>query len=182
MRRDAISVAIGLLLMGAIALGCSSETEPEPVTPTAATTETATASASPSTPTALPTSSVEEQVSEAYLAYWEAYADALLNLDASLADQRTRGEERARIGGEIEELRTEGVALRVVIQHDFGITELGADSARIVDRYLDSSFSVDPATKLPETAEVPGVLIIDSFELARLESGEWIVVSSRRIE
>lgn len=151
---------------------------------TSTLTPTASATTSPPatvTSSATLTPSSKEAVSAAYLAYWKAYADALLNLDAKLAERTASGEELGRIRDEITGLQRDGVALRVVVEHDFAVVELSGNTAVVIDRFIDKSFNVDPTTKRPETADVSGETITDSFDLKRTESGNWVVVRSRRL-
>jgi len=174
-------VSLAALVALVLLAGCGGDDDdavPAPTaTPTSAPTETSTPVR---TPTATATASLEDEVSEAYLAYWEAYSAALLNLDASLAEGVAAGEELERIRDEIEMLRADGVALRVVVEHDFAVVQASADAAVVIDEYRDRSFTVDPETKEPPTATVTGEIITDSYEFSRLD-GKWVVVRSRRL-
>jgi|GEM_PF-6215117 len=181
MRQTATWLGVGLVLTTSMLAGACQGDESESPTPT---TTTATTAAPTSTPTATPTAtpSLEEEVSAAYLAYWDAYAEALLQLDVSLVQDAAVGEELERIASEIADLESDGVALRVVVEHDFTLVSPGTESAVVVDEYVDKSFYVDPTTKDPRTADVPGVVTRDSFEMVRTETGTWAVASSRRLE
>ena len=147
-------------------------------TPTVSVTASPRATLTPSA-TLVPPS--KEQVSAAYLVYWNAYAAALLNLDPKFAESAASGEELRRIRDEIAGLQRDGVALRVVVEHDFAVVQMSGNTAVVIDRYLDKSFNVVPATKQPETAVVAGETITDSFDLQRTETGIWVVVRSRRL-
>ncbi len=174
-------IGIGVLALATAVLGACGGGD-EPVAATAITpSATATLSSEASATTATATPSVKEEIAAAYLDYWAAYADALLNLDASLVSDVAQGEERTRIADEVAQLLQDEIALRVVVEHDFTVVEADSESARVIDRYVDRSFYVDPATKSPETSDVPGVAVTDSYVLRRLSSGTWVVVSSRRI-
>ncbi len=172
-------------LAAAVVLGClvlpACRGDGDSPTPTATATATvATETGTPSaTATATPTSSVEDQVAEAYLAYWDAYTDALLFLDASLVEEVTAEAERERVQAEVESLRADGVAARVRVEHDFSVVDLRPDQAVVVDRFVDRSFYVDPATRQPEVSDVPGQTFQDTFHMRRLEHG-WVVVLSER--
>src|SRR3989304_6075589 len=78
------------------------------------------------TPAQTPTPSLEDQVSEAYLRYGDAYSDALFELDATLAQGVASGEELDRIREEIDDLRSQGLALKTVVDHDFVVVEASA--------------------------------------------------------
>lgn len=179
--RRLVAIGIGLTVMAVLA-ACGGDDPADPTATTVTATPTPSPVATERTTSATPSPSVEEEIASAYLAYWDAYADALLNLDASRMEGTAEGEELARISEEIDGLSLDGVALRVVVEHDFAVVEAGAESARVVDRYVDRSFAVDPETKAPATADVPGTVATDSYELQRDEAANWVVVSSRRFE
>lgn len=147
-------------------------------TPSASVTVSPTVTVTPSA-TLVPSS--KEQVAAAYLAYWNAYAAALLNLDSKFAESAASGEELGRIRAEIAGLQRDGVALRVMVEHDFAVVEMSGNTAVVIDRYVDKSFNVVPTTKQPETAVVGGKTITDSFDLQRTDTGIWVVVRSRRL-
>jgi hypothetical protein len=129
------------------------------------------------TPT--PTPSLEDQVSEAYLNYWDAYSDALFELDATLAQGVASGEELDRIREEIDDLRSQGLALKTVVEHDFVIVEASEGSATLLDEIVNNSFFIDAETKEPPQAEGSGEVLRDTFYLEKLE-GQWMVVRSTR--
>lgn len=158
-----------------MATGCGNSTERD-ATPTVAST--ATPSRSP-TVSASPARSPEEEVRVAYLAYWDAYASAVLNLDPSLVAPFAIGEELAGIQQEIEAFRRQGVALRVVVQHTVAVTNVSERSAMVLDRYVNNSFAVDARTKDPPSAPGSGEVIEDVFFLEKVE-GRWVVTRSVR--
>ncbi len=143
--------------------------------PTPATTRTATPAAA--SPTATP--SIEQEVSEAYLRYWDAYAEALLNLDPGLAEGVASGQELQRIREEIETLRSQGVALRVVVEHNSVVLEASENSAVVFDEIVNNSFYVDPETKEPPAGSGSGEILRDTFYFERID-GQWMVVRSTR--
>src|SRR5690606_5310847 len=115
------------------------------------------------------------EVADAYLAYWDAYSAALLELDVSLVEGHAAGEELERIREEIEMLRADGVALRVVVEHDFAVVAASDSQAAVVDRYVNNSFYVDPVTKDPPTGTGSGDTIQDSFVMEPVD-GHWMVI------
>jgi hypothetical protein len=145
------------------------ETSPTPTPAVTATTE--------AMPT--PTPSVEEEVSEAYLRYWDAYSDALFELDATLAQDVASGEELDRIREEIEGLRSQGLALKTVVEHDFVLVEASEESATLLDEIVNNSFYIDAETKEPPQAEGSGEVLRDTFYLEKID-GHWMVVRSTR--
>ena len=151
-------------------------------TPTPTATVAASPTVTPTEPPATATPSLEEiadEVAEAYLAYWDAYAEAVLNLDASLVEGFAAGEELESIREEIEELRAEGVAMRVVVEHDFAVVDVTSTDAIVIDELVNNSFTVDPETKEPSEAEGSGNALRDTVRLELID-GRWVVVSGTR--
>ncbi|GMU39428.1 MAG: hypothetical protein AMXMBFR23_02940 [Chloroflexota bacterium] len=148
--------------------------EPPTATPLPATASP-TASPTAASPTQTATPSIEEAVAEAYLAYWEAYAQAVLNLDLSLVEDFVTDEELERVRGQIEALRTDGVAARLVIEHDFAVVSASETSAVVIDEFVNNSFLVDAETKEPPEAEGLGEVYRDTFFLEKVD-GRWLVV------
>ena len=105
MQRRAVTT-IGIVVSAFALMACGSGDEdptaaPTNVTPTATVAIT-------TTPTATPTPSEAElaaEVEAAYLAHWDAYAEAVLLLDASVAEAVTAGEELEALRAEVEQLR-----------------------------------------------------------------------------
>lgn len=161
----------------AFTVGCRGDGEES----TPAPSLTATATASPSaTQTATPTATVSldaqrEEVREAYLGHWEAYAQALLELDATLVERHTAGEELEAIRAEIQQLRQDGVAVRLDVQHDAEVVEVTEQRAVIIDEVVNNSFFVDPVTKQPEVGEGDGSLFRYVVYLERT-GDQWVVV------
>lgn len=187
----ALSLAVAVLAAGSLAAvllaarGGPGEPGVE-VTGLAPASETAApaappATAAPATPaaTATPVPSVEREVEAAYLAYWEAYAAAALHLDPSLVEGAASGRELARIRAEISALRSSGVAMRVVVEHDPLVVVTSGTSAVVVDHITNGSFYVDPSTKRPPRAEGGGEVLRDTVFMEK-EGGRWRAVDSLR--
>ncbi len=169
-----VQMVLGLMLAFAAAAGCGGTA----VTPIALSPTATVVANTPSAPTPQ-ARSVEDEVRAAYLAYWDAYSRAVLNLDASLVTAVAAGEELTGIQQEIEGLRRQGVALRIVVQHDVAVVDLSERSATVLDRYVNNSFAVDAQTKDPPTAAGSGDVIQHVFSLERRD-GRWLVVRSVR--
>jgi hypothetical protein len=169
--RFGIAVAFALLAVACNG-GDQGEIRSESPTPVAMRAAAPTAS-----PTAAP--SVEDQVSQAYLRYWDAYAEALLNLDPALAEGVASGQELQRIREEIETLRSQGVALRVVVEHNSVVLEASENSAVVFDEIVNNSFYVDPETKEPPVGSGSGEILRDTFYFEKID-GRWMVVRSTR--
>ena len=171
-------VGIGLVMgCGAlmVAAACrGGDDEPTPTTAATVTTPT-----SIMQPTATPTASVEEEVIAAYLAYWDQYAEAMLTLDATVVADVASDEELQRVQGDVEMLRSQGVAARVVLEHNPVVIEASGPTAIIFDEMTNNSFYVDPETLQPEEGEGSGETLRDTFFLEKVD-GRWIVVRSVR--
>lgn len=163
---------VACLSIGA-AVACRGGNSPSTVTPTGVP------SAAITTATPMPTPPTEAQVSAAYLAYWDAYAKAVLNLDASLMVGFAKGDELAGIQNEIEQHRRDGVAVRISVQHDFAIVQMTSATATVVDRVSNRSFYVDPQTKQPPSSETPATVLRYTFFLENTGNG-WIVVRGQK--
>ena len=149
----------------------------------AATAPPAEATAAPppqGTPAPAPAPSAEEEVEAAYLAYWEAYARAALHLDASLVEGYAAGSELSRIRGEIAALRGNGVALRVVVEHDPLVVVTSETSAVVVDHLTSRSFYVDPLTLEPPRAEGGGGEVLRDTVFMERRDGRWVAIDSHR--
>lgn len=173
-RRVALGIT-GSLLLAALAAACGAD-DADP-------TPTATAAADPSpTPTSQqPTSTPDPgaEVITAYLRYWELYAEAVLNLDHNVLIGVASEEELQQVQAEIETLRADGVALRVVIEHRPTVIELTDTTATVFDEMTNNSFYVDPETHEPPEGEGSGETLVDTFFLEKVD-GQWIVVHSIR--
>lgn len=171
------AVAVGIMCAVVLAACGGGSATPSP-TPTAEPTATATASA----PTATATPSrdaIVAEVSQAYLAYWDAYADAVLHLDITRVERFASGAELASIREEIDKLRADGVALRVVVEHDFAVIDVTGAVALVEDQIVDNTFYVDAKTLEPPTAAGSGDRYRDLVRLERLD-GRWTVTSGAR--
>ena len=175
--RLAILAALGLIaLVGVACNGGGGDPTARPTQPPGTATPTVTAEPEV-TPT--PTVSVEEEATQAYLGYWDAYAEAVLDLDASLMQGVAGGEELQRIQDEIEELRSQGSAVRIRVEHNYAIVDSSADSVVLFDETTNNSFLVDADSKEPTDAPGSGEILRDTFYLEKT-GDTWLVVRSTR--
>lgn len=176
------SVVVGAVATGIALSGCSRGSggatavhEPSVVPPAVATPTTAARTA---TPTPSPTLTPEQIVLAAYARFWEAYGRALLDLDATLVEPVAAGERLQQIREEVDGLRRQGVAARVMITHNPVVIELTDSSAVISDQMVNNSVYVNPQTKQPTSqATGSGDKFQDTSRLRRID-GVWKVVSS----
>ena len=171
--------SIGVVCAAVVLLACGAGSS----TPTpAATADPTTPAATAAVPTATATPSRDAlvaEVSAAYLAYWDAYADAVLHLDIRRVERFAAGAELEGIRTEIEALRADGIAARIRVEHDFDVISVTESSAVIVDEYVNNSFVVDAKTLLPENADGLGDVFKDTVLLERVD-GRWVVTRGAR--
>ena len=140
--------------------------------PTASPAVTATAEVTP-TPT------IEEEVSEAYLRYWEVYAEGLFDLDTSRFGEVMTGPRLERALDEVESLQEDGRAVKIVVENRPVVVQVEGDQAVVFDEYENQSYLIDPETKDPVGDPGAGEVIRDTVTLTR--SGEtWKVLDSVR--
>jgi len=181
MRRLAIMVALAALALAVFGCdggGGDGERVEGQGSPTPAATATAIV-APTQTPPASATVSPEEEVEAAYLRYWDAYSQALLDLNPALVEGVAAGEELQRIQEEIHGLRSQGLALRVDVSHNFVVVDMTSNSATFYDEITNNSFYVDAETKEPGQASGRGEILKDTFYFQKI-SGDWKVVRSTR--
>ena len=166
-------IGCGALMVAAACGG--GDDEPTPTTAATVTTPTST----PTVSEATATPDHEAEVIAAYLRYWELYAEAVLNLDHSVLIGAASEEELRQVQEEVETLRAEGVALRVVIEHRPTVIELTDTAATVFDEMTNNSFYVDPETHEPPEGEGSGETLVDTFFLEKVD-GQWIVIRSIR--
>jgi len=156
---------------------------PSPTLPAAAT-PTARAAATPmvaASPTALrvANSSLEREIEEAYLRYWDVLTQAYLNLDTSHLSEVMSGAELARQEQQIRDLQAQGRAAKLEVQHRIAFVQVSPDHAVIYDEYLNRSIFVDPVTKQELPTKEPPATEKISFEMRRI-NGSWKVVDGAR--
>ncbi len=166
----------GSLLLAAVAAACGGDDADPTPTPNATAADSSPAPTSPQ-PTSTP--DPEAEVIRAYLRYWELYAEAVLNLDHSVLIGAASEEELQQVQEEIETLRADGVALRILIEHRPTVIELTGTTATVFDEMTNNSFYVDPDTHEPPEGEGSGETLVDTFFLEKVD-GQWMVIRSIR--
>ena len=167
LRRFGIVVALMLLLTACN--GGDDGQSARDASPTPVTTHTTAPAVSPT-----PTLSVEQEVSEAYLHYWEVYAEAVFNLDESRLPEVMTGPDLERAREEVEALRQRGRAAKIVVEHNFVILQLDpvAGTATVRDEYANRSYEVDGNTKEMIGKPASGAVLTDTYFLVK-EGGTW---------
>jgi hypothetical protein len=137
-------------------------------------TETATQSGGSARGTVTPTPTVDDEILAGYMDYVEAYKRALLDLDARHVEGFAAGAELDNVRREVEELRSRGVALRLVLTHKPVVVERSATTAVVLDEMVNNSFQVDAKTKEPPVASGSGEILRNSFRLEMI-GNRWVV-------
>ncbi len=149
MREWVVACAItGAFLSGA----CRGTPSAPAVTTPAAAIATSTAVGTP-TPSPL---TFEQEVERAYLAYWEAYSGAVLDLDASRVEGFAAGEELEGIQREVAQLRASNLAVRIAVTHDLLVVGDGPNAATVIDQVTNRSRYIDPSTRSTDAESGPG--------------------------
>lgn len=118
-----------------------------------------------------PTTDVRTQVEQAYLKVWDAWADALLNLDASRLPEVMTGNALTRVTAQVEEQRKKNQPVRTQVEHNYRIVIVNPTTASVEDEYINHSVRLDPKTREPIEKD-PKQRVRESFTM-RLVSGKW---------
>ncbi len=180
-------VTAGCVLLAVGASACSSADGTATTTTAGVRTTTTTTTTAPERPastttTAYDPAAVEGQVEAAYLKSWDVYADAVYNLKL---DEPALAEVYADpllgvLRGEVESRIKERRAAHVLVEHEYSIELTGADTAAVIDRYVNHQVLIDATTKQPVEAD-PNKTLVDAFTLRRV-TGRWLVFDQRRIQ
>lgn len=175
----------GVVLL--VAAGCSSagsEAAPTTAQPTSellTTTTTAPPREPSTTTTAFDPASVEGAVEAAYLKSWDVYADAVYNLEldeSALSEvyaDPLLGVRRNEITSRIAEDR----AALVSVEHRYQVNITGAETAIVIDKYVNHQVLIDPLSKQP-IEDDPNETIVDA-STARLVNRQWVFFDLRRL-
>jgi len=125
-----------------------------------------------SSPSPTPTD-VRAQVEQAYLRYWDVYADALLRLDPSGLDQVLTGDALENHLMQVNEHKANNEPVRISVEHDYLITIADETSASVDDNYVNHSVRLDPETMEP-TEEDPNRRIRRTYTMKKVD-GTWKV-------
>lgn len=130
-------------------------------------------------PTAGASATLEQQVMDAYLRYWDIRKAAFLSLDASLLPQVMDGDALARDAKLLQDFKAQGNSVRADVDHNLVVVEITPTHATVYDEYLNRSVFLNAATGQElETTESPGIEKI-SYRLEKTND-VWKVVDSAR--
>lgn len=167
--------ALGAIVLVIVACkGGGGEPTARVTEPSATPSPIATATVQPT-----PTVSPEEAVIQAYLHYWDVYGEGLYDLDTNRLSEVMTGPRLERALDEVENLREEGRAVKIVVENQPVVVQLEGDRAVVFDEYENKSHFIDPATKEPVGEPGAREVIRDTVTLTR--SGQtWKVLDSVR--
>ena len=165
----------------------ASPTQPSVATPGVTTTPVSSSAetAMPGAMTTLPgglrlaDSPLEREVQAAYLRYWDVRTQAFLNLDSSRLSEVMAGDELTRAEKYIQDLRSQGRAAKMDVEHRIALPKVTPDEAIVYDEYLNKSVFVDPVTKQELKTGAPVETVKVSFYLSRID-GQWKVTGGAR--
>lgn len=124
----------------------------------------------PTSPSETPTD-VKADVEQAYLAAWDVWADALLQLDTSRLSEAFTGHALELITSQVEEERQQNEPVQIRAEHNYTIAILDEKTASVDDRYINHNVRLDPDTLEP-IEEDPNRREHRSFTL-KLVDGTW---------
>lgn len=112
-------------------------------------------------------------VERAYLAYWDAYTQALLKLDAAPFDEVTTGEALTTSRSLVQDQAAQNQPVRVRVEHKYQIAVVREDFATVDDTFISHSVRIDPKTQEPIEPD-PNTSIRNSYTLRKV-GGKWKV-------
>ncbi len=154
-----LAVVGGGLLVGFLALGDDDGASgATPTTP-------------PPTPPSETPTDVKAEVEQAYLAAWDVWADALVELDTSRLPETFTGRALKLITSQVEEQSQANEPVQIRAEHNYMIAILDEETASVDDRYINHNVRLDPETLEPIEAD-PNRREHRSFTL-KLVGGTW---------
>lgn len=129
------------------------------------------------TPTA---ATIESEVEQAYLDYWEARTEALLKLDDAPLEAVTTGEALESSRQLVDRQRQANQPVRVRVEHNYKVVMRSNTEAVVDDSLISQSVRLDPQTKEPIEPD-PNTTIRNTYTLRKLE-GRWKVAEIIGIE
>ncbi|MGH9201411.1 MAG: nuclear transport factor 2 family protein, partial [Vicinamibacterales bacterium] len=125
-----------------------------------------------SSPSPTPTD-VRAQVEQAYLHYWDVYAEAMRSLDSSRLGEVVAEDALENHRSQVGEQKQKNQPVRISVEHDYRITIVNDSSASVEDNYVNHSVRLDPQTKEP-VEEDPNKRVRRTYTLKKVD-GTWRV-------
>ena len=124
-------------------------------------------------------SPLEREIETAYLHYWDVLAQAYLDADITNLPEVMSGAELGRQEQQIQDLKAQGKAAKLVAEHRIAFAKVTPDDAIVYDEYLNRSVFVDPITKQEHPTSAPPETEKISFEMRKI-GDTWKVVDGTR--
>ncbi|MEX2555568.1 MAG: hypothetical protein WEB06_08050 [Actinomycetota bacterium] len=125
-----------------------------------------------SSPSPTPTD-VRTQAEQAYLQYWDVYAESMLKLDASRLPDVLAEDALQNHRQQVEAQRTKNQPVRIRVEHDYRITVVNENAVSIEDNYRNHSVRLDPKTMQPVEKD-PNERVRTTYTLKEV-NGIWKV-------
>jgi hypothetical protein len=123
---------------------------------------------------------LEPAILQAYLNFWDARAEALVNLDARLLEPTAAGIVLERDRAAIEDLRAQGQVQILQVEHHAEVWEAVADEGVVYDPYVSTTYNADARTKQRIDPEYDPATFRVAYRLQRANNA-WKVVDALRI-
>jgi len=100
-------------------------------------------------------------------------------LDASPLDDVATGEELLALRRDVDQLQSQGRAIKAEVQHQYTVIRVDGDQAQVLDRLRDFSIYVDATSKQPAPGQVrpddASAPLTTSLYFLRSVDGTWKV-------
>ena len=113
------------------------------------------------------------EVEQAYLQFWDVWADANEKLDPSQLDDVATGEALSALVEAVEAQRANNQPVRIRVEHNYQIAITDETTASVDDRYVNHSQRLDPETMEPIDPD-PNAQVRKSHTMKKVE-GVWKV-------
>lgn len=113
------------------------------------------------------------EVEIAYLAFWDTFARALLELEPNLLDEVATGEALTVLKEQAQEQKDQNQPVQVRVEHNYTIQIIDDSTASVEDRYVSHNVRLDPETKEPIESD-PNEQLHYSYTLRKVD-GRWKV-------
>jgi hypothetical protein len=190
--RFGLVVLVGTASLALVGAGCggggagadpdtSSGTSAEPTSTTGGTDRSSTTSTTEAstTPTSHAPDTVEGQVEQAYLHSWEVTTEAFAEVDSAPLAEAFADTALQYRTQDVESIRADGVATRVLVDHAYRISFLSETRAVVNDIYVNHMRDYDPETG--DWVEPDPNVKRGSSYLLELRDGTWIVIDINAI-
>ena len=124
-------------------------------------------------------SPLEREIEAAYLHYWDVRSQAFLDLDTTHLPEVMAGPELARAEVQISQLKAQGRAGRLDVEHRIAFVNVSPEDATVYDEYLNRSVFLDTATGQELHTDEPPAVEKVSFVMKKVD-GTWKVVDGTR--